>query len=253
MAYSVGLWVRVGVGRTTMSYGAMQVISFKNTGLFKRGMWLSAAALIAFVVFPAALDGTLLENPIPHMVAVGALITCWVIFFWKTQIHRVADEVVDCGDHLRVRRGRVEEDILFSKISAVEMSTHVGIHRITVRLRELSRFGAKIEFLPQASLWSNPGGVRRVASGLAERASQATGARSSGGNSMSRLCRRASLRRRLWCRHVCSIGDAKAGLKSVAVEQRVTGQSLRVRFAAQTAPVDWEIAFTTRAAASRAL
>ena len=158
-----------------MSHGTVQVISFKKTDLFKRGMWLSAAALIAFVVFPAALDGTLLESPIPHMVAVGALIACWTIFFWKTQIHCVADAVVDCGDHLKVRRGRVEEDIPFSKISAVEMSTHVGIHRITVRLRELSRFGGSIEFLPQASLWSNPAGVRRMASGLAERANRATG------------------------------------------------------------------------------
>jgi hypothetical protein len=165
-----------------MNYGAMQVISFKNTRLFKRGMWLSAAALAAFVVLPAALDGSLLGNPVPHVFAVGVLMVCWAVFFWKTQIHSVADEVVDCGDHLKVRRGRVEEDIGFSKISAVEMSTQVGIHRITVRLRELSRFGGKIEFLPQASLWSNPAGVRRVADGLAERARQATGARSSSGN-----------------------------------------------------------------------
>jgi hypothetical protein len=158
-----------------MNYGAMQVISFKNSGLFKRGMWLTAAALIAFVVLPAALDGSLVGNPIPHVFAVGVLVVCWVIFFWKTQIHRVADEVVDCGDHLRVRRGRLEEDIPFSKISLVEMSTHVGIHRITVRLRELTRFGSRIEFLPQASLWSNLAGVQRVASGLAERAKQARG------------------------------------------------------------------------------
>jgi hypothetical protein len=158
-----------------MSYGAMKVISFKNTRLFKRGLWLSAAALISFVVLPAALDGTLLRNPLPHVFAVGVLAACWVVFFWNTQIHRVADEVVDCGDHLTVRRGRVEEDIPFSKISLAEMSTHVGIHRITVRLRELTRFGSRIEFLPQASLWSNPAGVQRVAGGLAERASQARG------------------------------------------------------------------------------
>jgi hypothetical protein len=156
-----------------MKYGAMQVISFKNSRLFKRGMWLSAAALIAFVVLPAALDGSLLGNPLPHVFAVGVLMACGAVFFWRTQIHRVADEVVDCGDHLKVRRGRVEEDIGFAKISAVEMSTQVGIHRITVRLRELSRFGSTIEFLPQASLWSNPAGVRRVANGLAERARQA--------------------------------------------------------------------------------
>jgi hypothetical protein len=46
--------------------------------------------------------------------------------------------------------------------------------------------------------------------------------------------------------------DAKAGLKGVDVEQQVTGESLRVRFAAQTAPVEWAIAFGTGAAAGRA-
>jgi hypothetical protein len=153
-----------------MKYGAMQVISFRNTRLFRRGVWLSAAALVTFVVLPAALDGSLLGNPVPHVFAVGVLVVCWVVFFWKTQVYRVADEVLDCGDHLKVRLGRVEEDIGFARISAVEMSTQVGIPRITVRLRELGRFGGRIEFLPQASLWSNPAGVRRMASGLAERA-----------------------------------------------------------------------------------
>jgi hypothetical protein len=156
-----------------MRDGAMQVISFKNSRLFKRGLWLSAAALIAFVVFPAALDGSLAANPIPHVFAVGVLIVCWAIFFWRTQVHRVAEEVVDCGDHLKVRRGRLEEDIAFSKISTAAVSTQVGIPRITIHLRELFRFGRTIEFLPQASLWSNPAGVQRVADGLAERASQA--------------------------------------------------------------------------------
>lgn len=148
----------------------MQVISFKNSRLFKRGMWLTAAALIAFVIFPAALDGSLIGNPIPHVFAVGVLVGCWAIFFWKTQMHRVADEVVDCGDHLRVLRGRIEEDIALTKISTADASTHVGIPRITVQLRELSRFGGRIEFLPQASLWSSLPAVQRVARGLAERA-----------------------------------------------------------------------------------
>ena len=39
---------------TILHGAAMQVISFKNTALFKRGIWLSAAALIAFVAGPAA-------------------------------------------------------------------------------------------------------------------------------------------------------------------------------------------------------
>jgi hypothetical protein len=154
----------------------MQVISFKNSRLFKRGLWLSAAALIAFVLLPAAVNGNLAGNPLPHVFAIGVLAGCWAIFFWKTQVPRVADEVLDCGDHLQVRRGRIAEDIAFSKISTVTESTAVGIPRITIHLRELCRFGARIEFLPQASLWSSPAGVRRVAGDLAERANQARAA-----------------------------------------------------------------------------
>jgi hypothetical protein len=56
------------------------------------------------------------------------------------------------------------------------VSTSSGIHRITVRLRAPTKLGSTIEFLPQASLWSNLPGVQRVAAGLTERGNQAKGA-----------------------------------------------------------------------------
>jgi hypothetical protein len=151
----------------------MQIISFKNTSLFKRGIWLSAAALVMFVTAPAAVDGSLWRNPTTHLVVLAALIASFIYFFWKTHIHRLADEVVDCGDHLTIKRGSTEENISFSKISAAEVATAGGITRITIRLRELTGFGGQIEFLPQASLWSNLPGIERVAAALTERAKQA--------------------------------------------------------------------------------
>ena len=96
----------------------MRAISFKNTALFKRGIWLSAAALVLFVAAPSLLDGSLWRNPLPAAIAVAILCAALLFFFWKTQIHRLADEVLDCGDHLRVRRGRVEEAIPLSRVSA---------------------------------------------------------------------------------------------------------------------------------------
>jgi hypothetical protein len=155
----------------------MQVISFKHTILFKRGMWLSAVALIAFVMTPWMLDGSLLRNPIPHLGAVGILSGFWVYFLRRAQIHRVAEEVVDCEDHLKVRRGRIEDIIPFSNISMADVSTNNGIHRITVHLREPTKLGKEIVFLPQAILWSNLSGVQRMASGLTERANEAKGGR----------------------------------------------------------------------------
>ncbi|HME41194.1 MAG TPA: hypothetical protein VKG63_19720 [Steroidobacteraceae bacterium] len=148
----------------------MRVISFKNTALFKRGIWLSAAAVIACVAAPLLLDEGLRANPLPNLVGLGALGIFFGYLLWKTQIHRLADEVIDGEDHLRVRRGRTEQIISLPNISTVEVSTSSGIHRITVRLRAPAKLGATIEFLPQASLWSNLPAVQRVASGLAERA-----------------------------------------------------------------------------------
>ena len=148
----------------------MRAISFKNTALFKRGIWLSAVALVLFVTAPAALDASLWRNPLPSAIAVGILCAALSFFFWKTQIHRLVDEVLDCGDHLQVRRGRDEETILLSRVSAVEVASSGGFHRITIRLRTPSKFGLRIEFLPQASLWSNISAITQIALDLTQRA-----------------------------------------------------------------------------------
>jgi hypothetical protein len=148
----------------------MQAISFKNTRLFKRGIWLSAAALIAFVAAPSAVDGELWRNPVPSAIAIGLLCAALVYFFWNTQMHRLADEVLDCQDSLKVRRGRIEETIPMSNVSGAEVTSRGGFHRITVRLRERSKLGPKIDFLPQASLWSNLRAIKSVALNLTERA-----------------------------------------------------------------------------------
>ena len=145
--------------------------------MFKRGIWLTAAALLAFAVTPSVLDGSLRQNPASSLMAVGILCAFFAYFLRKTQIHRLADEVTDCDDHLKVRRGRTEETIRFSNIATADVSTSSGIHRITVRLRQPARLGGQIEFLPQASLWSNLPGVKRVAANLTDRANQAKGGR----------------------------------------------------------------------------
>ena len=148
----------------------MPAISFKNTQLFKRGIWLSAAALLAFVAARSALDGELWRNPMPSAIAVAILCAALLYFFWKTQTHRLADEVQDCGDSLKVRRGRLQETIPLSNVATAEVASSGGFHRITVHLRTPAQLGARIEFLPQASLWSNLGAIKGVAADLSERA-----------------------------------------------------------------------------------
>jgi hypothetical protein len=147
----------------------MHLISFKNTILFRRGVWLSAAALMGLVAAPTLLDGSLRHDPLPGAFAIGVLASCLVYFFWKTQIHRIADAVSEGDEHLMVRRGSTEEVIPWSKVSAVDVAMFSGIPRITIRLRHPGKFGARIEFLPQASLWSNPGAMRSLAASLTHR------------------------------------------------------------------------------------
>jgi hypothetical protein len=151
----------------------MRNISFKNAALFKRGIWLTAAALIVFVFAPATAAGSLLQDPAPTLFAAAVLGLFVVYVFKRTQVHRLADEVLDLGDHLHVRRSRTEQDIAFANMLGVQVSTFSGIHRITIRLREPTKLGRQIDFLPQASLWSNLAGVNRLAVSLNERADAA--------------------------------------------------------------------------------
>jgi hypothetical protein len=154
-------------------FRTMQVISFRNTALFKRGVWLTVVTLLVFAALPAVLDGTFLQNPAPTVFSVCLLSGVFSYFIWKLQVHRLVDEVVDGEDHLQVRRGRIEAVISFSNVALADVSSHSGLHRVTVHLRDPSPFGMHIEFLPQASLWANPPAIRRLAGSLTERANQA--------------------------------------------------------------------------------
>jgi hypothetical protein len=150
----------------------VQALSFKNTALFKRGVWLSAAAVVACVAAPLLLNGSLGANPLPNLLGVGILTLFLVYGLFKGRFHRLADEVIDCEDRLKVRRGRTEVVILLSNIVKADVASGGGIQRIALSLREPTTLGRQIEFLPQASLWSNPAAVRRVAMSLMDRANQ---------------------------------------------------------------------------------
>jgi hypothetical protein len=154
----------------------VQLISFKQTTLLKRGFWLSAAALIAFVILTSVIDGSLWQNPLPTVMALCVLVTFLGYFLWKLPIHRLADSVIDCHDHLVARRRWTQESIPLASVAAAQVSTGLGVHRITIRLRVPSRLGQEIEFLPQASLWSSLSGVQQVASDLRDRANRANAA-----------------------------------------------------------------------------
>jgi|ERR1700677_2581460 hypothetical protein len=153
----------------------MQLISFKNTVLLKRGVWVSAAALVAYAAAPSALNGELWRRPLVSLIPLCILGVFFVYFLRKTAFHRVADQVVDCIDHLEVRKGRTDQVVSFADISAAEVSTHFKMHWITIRLRRPTKLGDRIDFLPQASLWGNLAAIQQVAARLTARAQQAGG------------------------------------------------------------------------------
>jgi hypothetical protein len=150
----------------------MQIISFRNAALFKRGILLSAVSVLACVAAPSAVDGSLFREPIPSVGALCMLSAFFVYLLLKTQVHRLADEVIDCGDYLEVRRGNIREHVVLANIAAVNVSGS-GLHRITLRLVKPIKLGAQIDFLPQAGLWSNPQAIHRLALHLNDRAAQA--------------------------------------------------------------------------------
>ena len=153
----------------------MQVISFKDTTLYKRGFWLSAAALVAAVAAPSFVDKSIFDQPLVHIFPIFILIGFWVYFLQRGRFFSIADEVVDCGDHLKVRRAGMDVEIRFSNILTAEVSTAYRMHRITIHLRERTNIGKSVDFWPQASLWGNLFGVQRIAMDLTDRAKRAGG------------------------------------------------------------------------------
>jgi hypothetical protein len=106
------------------------------------------------------------------LIGVELLVVLFAFLLWRTRFHLLADEVIDAEVHLVVTRGKSMVLVLFSNIASAEVMTVGGVHRVVVRLHQATQMGQRIEFLPQASLWSNLAAVRRMAASLANRAAQ---------------------------------------------------------------------------------
>lgn len=147
----------------------MRLISFKNTVLLKRGVWISAAALIAYAAAPSLLNGELWNKPLVSLTPLCILAGFWVYFLRKSAFHRMVDQVVDCEDHLEIHRGRSDAIVPIANISAAEVTTYFKLHRITLRLRQPTPLGDRIDFLPPASLWGNLPAIQHMAARLTAR------------------------------------------------------------------------------------
>jgi len=62
---------------------------------------------------------------------------------------KLADEVVDHGDHLQIRRGSIEESIPIADIETISTNHAFRPARVTLRLRHPGRLGDHISFIPR--------------------------------------------------------------------------------------------------------
>jgi hypothetical protein len=157
----------------------MRLISYSRISRFKRNFWLGAIALVGVVSVPSILDGSAARTPLLSLTPLLILGGFWIYFLRRSGVFRLADEVFDCSDHLKIRRGDLSEEVPFYNISGVDVSTGKP-NRISIRFAIPSSFGSNIEFLPEyvsrAASWSLAE-MHRVAATLRERADRARAAR----------------------------------------------------------------------------
>jgi hypothetical protein len=151
----------------------MRLISYRNTAMAKLAVWFGAAGIVVVIATPAIVNGSLAQDAGPALGGVCALAALLFLGLWRARIHALADQVLDCGDYLEVRRGQIRENIPFATIRGVSGTSIASFGRLTIRLIAPTRLGAEIDFMPHAHLWSNPPEIQRFAAALTARANQA--------------------------------------------------------------------------------
>jgi hypothetical protein len=151
----------------------MRLISYRNTAMAKLAIWFGAAGILVVVATPQIVAGHLGEDAGPALGGLCALAALLFLGLWWARIHALADQVLDCGDYLEVRRGQIRENIPFATIRGVSGTSFAQFGRLTIRLVAPTRLGADIDFMPHAHLWSNPAEIQRFAAALTARANRA--------------------------------------------------------------------------------
>jgi len=151
----------------------MRLISYRNTAMAKLAVWFGAAGILVVIATPTIVNGGLAQDAGPALGGVCALAALLLIGLWWARIHALADQVLDCGDYLEVRRGQLRENIPFATIRGVSGTSVANFGRLTIRLVKPTRLGTEIDFMPHAHLWSNPAEIQRFAAALTARANRA--------------------------------------------------------------------------------
>jgi hypothetical protein len=153
----------------------MKRISSTSTALYKKGF-----PAIWFVFLGVMITRTLMRNNPANggIVAVVVLFTMAVFGYvvMKRFVWDLADEVLDAGDHLVIRKGGREHHLPLTDIMNVSFSTGTNPPRITLKLTGQSSqgpLGEQVAFTPQQAFTLNPFPKNEVAEDLMVRVDNA--------------------------------------------------------------------------------
>ncbi|ATE71363.1 hypothetical protein [Lysobacter capsici] len=96
-------------------------------------------------IFKRPFDPTFVVMPV--LAAFGLTALMWLLV-WD-----LADEVVDEGDCLRVRKGRIEERVMLRDVVKVSYSGNTNPVRLSLWLHRPNRLGDRIVFIPKGFYW----------------------------------------------------------------------------------------------------
>jgi hypothetical protein len=126
---------------------------------------------LVFFIVQAIDSGVYRRDPV--QLAAPCLMALAGYFLMKRYLWDRADEVLDGGDFLLVKKGRQEERVALADIASVSASAYVNPPRITLKLRTPGRFGEQIAFTPAGPLLQSPFAKIAVAEELVVRVDRA--------------------------------------------------------------------------------
>jgi hypothetical protein len=153
-----------------VSIESSKVISRKSTRVYKRALWASPVAV--FLVL--GLAHWLLDRPHVYidLISVGLLAALYLYFLRKmTKFHTFADEVLDCGDHLQISKGRIQVIVPVTNIARASLSPGPSLmSTVIVEFIQPTEIGMQIEFPTEDQSKTDFAEARAIAEDLSARA-----------------------------------------------------------------------------------
>ncbi len=124
----------------------MEPISSRMTFYYKRIFPLFWFGLLAFMAVTIVASSGRKGSPPLFVLAFLGFMALMGVFIMKKLVWDLADEVLDAGDALVIRRGGEQERVPLSDIINVSYAWAQGPPRVTLSLRTAGKFGNEISF-----------------------------------------------------------------------------------------------------------